>query len=168
MKNKLVQKIGRLLMQFQPVSICIIDDVEAYFNENMLNLASVNGEYNFERWTHLSGGKLNDLMRNPRDIVILDIKGIVDKEIAKDGFDVARLLKRNTESYVVTTSAHQYHLKNRDDYGDFIITDRLMTPVDFVEQLNLIVEDFLDKKIRPYQRLFFRAGFKLCSKVILT
>jgi len=163
MKNDLILGFGKLLMKLQPLTICIVDDVETYFNEGMLNFASVHGQITFERWSKVDKISLKNLVSKPRDIVILDIKGIVDPAIAKDGFDIANYLMKNTPSFIVTTSAHKFKLQNINNYGDYVITDRLMTPLDFVEELNSIIDVYIKMKLKPYKKLLFRIGFTIAK-----
>jgi hypothetical protein len=167
MKSKKTMLFGKILMKIQPLKICIIDDVESYFNKTMLNIASADGNLIFERWDKIGELELKNLVQSPRDIVILDIKGIVDPAIGKDGFDIAKHLHQNTPSYIVTTSAHKFKLKNRDYYGDYVLTERLLTPIDFIDELNYIISDYLEKRIKPYQKLIFKMGLKLAKKALL-
>jgi hypothetical protein len=161
MKNSLTFKFGKLLMRFSPLKICIIDDVATYFNEDMLKLAKVNMNIKFERLYSINTSKLASLVKSPPDIFILDIKGIVENDVGKDGFDIAKHLSENTPSFIVITSAHQFHLKNRKHYGDYTLTERLLTPIDFAEELNLIIKTYLEEKLKFYKKIFFKMGFKI-------
>jgi len=164
MKSKNITWVGKLLMKIQPIRICIIDDVDSYFNKTMLNLAGADGNLIFERWNKIGELELKNLVQSPRDIVILDIKGIVDREIGKDGFDIAKYLHENTPSYIVTTSAHKFKLKNRSYYGDYVLAERLLTPLDFIDELNFIIGDYLETRLKPYRKLLFKVGLKLAQK----
>ncbi|RAR75689.1 hypothetical protein [Flavobacterium aciduliphilum] len=158
MKNGGFNKIGKLLMKISPMKIIIIDDVKSYFNENMLSIASANGNISFERYYKCDGILLKNLIENPRDILIIDIKGTVTEDIGKDGFNVASHVFNNTNTFVATTSAHKFHLKNRENYGDYIISERLMTPVDFCEELNIMIEKYLKQKTKIYQKVIYKLG----------
>jgi hypothetical protein len=158
MKNGLFGKIGLLVMKLSPIKVIIIDDVDTYFNEQMLSIASANGTITFERYTQCDSNLLKSLVSNPRDILIIDIKGTVSGDIGKDGFDVAKHVFLNTQTYVAVTSAHKYHLRNRTNYGDYVMEDRLLTPIDFTEELNSMIDKYLKKKISIYQKIGFRFG----------
>ena len=158
MKNKYTNRLGKFLLKLTPLKVCIIDDTKAYFNEQMLLTASASGEYCFEREFKCNSIILNDLLKYPRDIVIIDIKGTTTEDIGKDGFDVAKVLLQKTSSFIVTTSAHKFHLKNRDQYGDYVITDRLLTAIDFIEELETISSIYLKRKIKFYQKITFKVG----------
>lgn len=166
MKVKLKTTLGRLLMKLGKIKICIIDDEEIYFNENSINLAKENGFHHIERHYNLDSLLFSDLQKSPRDIVILDIQGITSPEVAKDGLHAASSLVRNTCSYIVVTSAHQFHLTNRITEVDYIIEDRLLTTADFLEILTLIVEDYLSKKTSFYKKVIFKFGFSLARQGI--
>lgn len=158
MKNGVVGKLGLGLMKLNPIRVIIIDDVETYFNHQMLSIAGANGTISFERYNLCDVNLLNSMVSNPRDILIIDIKGTVSADIGKDGFDIAKHIFQNTTTFVAVTSAHKYHLKNRTNYGDYIMEDRLLTPVDFTEELNSMVGQYLKKKKRIYQKIGFRLG----------
>ena len=150
-------------MKAQPLDICIADDVKAYFNEQMLELAKAAGYRGIRRLYHIDKTVLNELLDNPPDIIILDIKDVVDPEIAKDGFDIARLLRKNTNVFIVITSAHKYKMRNIQLYCDYILEDRLLTPVDFIDELETIISTLLNRKMRFYKKTIFRLGFKLAK-----
>jgi hypothetical protein len=158
MKNGFFYNTGLVLMKISPLKICIIDDVKTYFNEQMLNVAAAKGNISFERYYKCDATLLNSLVSNPRDVLIIDIKGTPTPDIGKDGFDIAQHVFQNTSTYVVITSAHKYHLKNRENYGDFILTERLLTPIDFTKELNNIIENYLRQKLRIYQKVVYRLG----------
>jgi len=167
MKNGIASSIGKTLMKINPVSVVIIDDVKSYFNPTMLSIAGANGNINFERYQRCDATLLKNLVERPRDILIVDIKGTVTDDVGKDGFDIAKHIYNNTNTFVATTSAHKFHLKNREAYGDHVIAERLMTPVDFTEEINLIIGLYLKKKAKFYQKLVFKAGkylFKYSSQ----
>lgn len=158
MKNGILSNTGKFFMKLSPLRIIIIDDVKSYFNENMLSIASANGNISFERYYKCDGILLKNLVENPRDILIMDIKGTVTSDIGKDGFDVANHIYKNTNTFVTTTSAHKFHLKNRENFGDYIISERLMTPIDFCEEINIIIDKYLKQKTKINQKLFFKLG----------
>jgi hypothetical protein len=158
MKNGISSSIGKVLMKINPIKIIIIDDVKSYFNPNMLAIASANGNITFERYYKCDSILLKNLVENPRDILIMDIKGTVTDDIGKDGFDVAGHVYKNTNTFVVTTSAHKFHLKNRENYGDYVISERLMTPVDFCDEVNIMIEKYLKQKSKFYNKVIFKLG----------
>lgn len=158
MKNGFFANTGKFFMKLNPLKVIIIDDVKSYFNENMLSIASANGHIAFERYYKCDGILLKNLVENPRDILIIDIKGTVTSDIGKDGFDVANHVFKNTNTFVTTTSAHKFHLKNRENFGDYIISERLMTPVDFCEEINIIIDKYLRQKTKFNQKIIFKLG----------
>jgi len=158
MKNGIIGKIGNGLMKLSPIKVIIIDDVESYFNEQMLSIAGASGTISFERYPICDSNLLKSLISNPRDILIIDIKGTASSDIGKDGFDIAKHVFQNSPTYVAVTSAHKYHLKNRTNYGDYIMEDRLLTPIDFTEELNSMIDNYLRKKKKIYQKIGFRLG----------
>lgn len=166
MKHKLKSKLGKFLMKLNMVNIAIVDDEDAYFNENMLETANNSGFTNIDRFNHIDQERLNQFQINPYDIIILDVKGIVDENIAKNGLHVASILHKTTETYIVITSSHQFHLNNRMMEADYYIEDRLLTNVDFVNEIIHITEDFISKKTKFYQKILFKYGFKLLKATV--
>ncbi|MCL6267444.1 hypothetical protein [Flagellimonas myxillae] len=158
MKNKLISSLGKTLMRLQPLKVVIVDDVKTYFNEQMLNLAMANGNLKIERYYKCDQNLLNSFANVERDIIILDIKGTIDKNLGNDGFDIARYLANNTNTFIVITSAHKYHLKNQNNFGDYVLEERLLTPIDFVEELNHIINLYLKNKIGFYKKGIYRVG----------
>ncbi|PQJ78514.1 hypothetical protein [Polaribacter porphyrae] len=168
MKNKALHSLGKGLMKLSPIKVIIIDDVGTYFNEQMLSVASANGNITFERYRKCDSTLLKSLVSNPRDILIMDIKGTVTKDVGKDGFDVTKYVFENTNTFVVITSAHKHHLKNQKNYGDYVIVDRLLTPIDFCEEMNEIIDIYLKRKISFYKKLSYKIGKSFIRKKLLT
>lgn len=164
MKNKALHSLGKGLMKLSPIKIIIIDDVATYFNEQMLSVAGANGNVSFERYKKCDATLLKSLVSNPRDILIMDIKGTVTKDIGKDGFDVTKHIFENTNTFVVITSAHKHHLKNQSNYGDYIIEDRLLTPIDFSDEVNEIINIYLKRKISFYKKITYKLGKSMIKK----
>ncbi|MEX2410761.1 MAG: hypothetical protein WD607_05195 [Candidatus Paceibacterota bacterium] len=158
MKNGILGTIGTGIMKLSPIKVIIIDDVSSYFNEQMLSIASANSAVTFERYEVCDAILLKNLISNPRDILIIDIKGTVSQDIGNDGFDVAKHVYENTSTFVAVTSAHKYHLKNRTSYGDYVLEDRLMTPIDFCHELNNMIEIYLKIKLKVYKKISYRIG----------
>jgi hypothetical protein len=98
----------------------------------------------------------------------MDIKGTVTKDIGKDGFDVTKHVFENTNTFVVITSAHKHHLKNQNNYGDYIIESRLLTPLDFCDEMNEIIDIYLKRKITFYKKLTYKIGKSMIKKKLLT
>ena len=167
MKNKPLNSLGKGLMKLSPIKIIIIDDVATYFNEQMLSIASSSGNISFERYKKCDATLLKSLVSNPRDILIMDIKGTVTKDIGKDGFDVAKYVYENTNTFVTITSAHKYHLKNQNNYGDYILEDRLLTPIDFSDEINNIIDIYLKKKTSFYKKTIYKLGKSIVRKKLL-
>jgi len=166
MKHKILNKSGKLLMKLNPLKICIIDDEDIYFNKNMIDIANNTGFTHIDRYNKIDASLFKKLQTNPYNILILDIKGITEPDVAKDGLHVATTLHRTTDSYIVMTSAHQYHLNNKLTSVDYIIEDRLLTATDFVDYLIEIVNDCLTKKVSFYKNIGFKIGFALMKKGI--
>ncbi len=166
MGKGVLNSFGKGLMKLTPIKVIIIDDVATYFNEQMLSIASANGNLTFERHKKCDATLLKSLVANPRDILIVDIKGTTTPDIGKDGFDIARHVFENTNTFVAITSAHKYHLKNQKEYGDYIIEDRLLTPIDFTNEINHIIDILLKRKIRIYKKLTYRIGKSLIKKAL--
>ena len=165
MKHKMINGLGRLLMKINALSICIVDDEEIYFNAAMIKTAKNAGFTRIERYQKIDRDLLNRLQEQSYDIVILDIKGITDPAVAKDGMQVASLLNRTTNSYVVITSAHQFHLVNEMTNVDYVIENKLLTSADFIDELIEIVDDFISRKSTFYKNLLFKTGFSMVKKV---
>lgn len=161
MKLKLLHSLSKALQYIQPLNILIVDDVESYFNEDMIKAANSAGYNRITRYYNIDKELLKKIIENPVDIIILDIKGIVNTEIAKDGFDIAKLLYKNTNTFIVITSAHKYKLRNEHREFDYIINSRLLTQVDFIDELYTITGEYLDRKIKFYNKILLRLGYKL-------
>jgi len=166
MKIKLTNTIGRWLMALDAPKICIIDDEEIYFNDDLLNLAKESGFKKIERHQLVDSVLLKNLLEDPRDIIILDVKGVTTPNVAKDGLHLASSLANKTNSYIVITSAHKFHLTNRATDVDYVIEDRLLTAVDFLSELTNIVEGYLARKSSFYKRIAFKTGFALAKQGI--
>lgn len=158
MKNGILNSLGKILMKLSPVKIVIIDDVSTYFNEQMLSIASANGNITFERYNKCDSILLKSLVSNPRDILIMDIKGTVSKDIGKDGFDVSSHIINNTSTFVAITSAHKFQLRNRSNQVDYVIEDRLLTPIDFSDEINIMIDKYLKTKIKVYGKISYKLG----------
>lgn len=154
-------KIGKWLMRRGRLRIVIADDEEVYFNERMLRVAGNAGYHGIERTTRVTHEVLAKWLKKPPDIVILDIRNVCDPDVAKDGVELARTLLRETNSMIVITSAHKFHLRKSFPDVDYIIENRHLTSVDFVDELSNIVEKYLTRKTRFYKHLSFRIGMSL-------
>jgi hypothetical protein len=161
MKESLLVKCGKFLMKKGKLRVCIIDDQETYFSENMLKLVRAAGFTHIERHYLVDEKLLKNLLENPPEIVILDIKGVAAPSVAKDGFGIAKTLYVKTDSYIVITSAHQFFLSDTHKSYDYMIKQRILTAVDFIEELTTIVENYLRAKSKFYQKIVFRVGFAL-------
>jgi len=166
MKHKSLQGIGKFLMKLNNVNICIVDDEDIYFNSDMLNIASNAGFNKIDRHSKIDTSLLSRLQKKPYDIVILDVRGITEPDVAKDGMQIASLLSRTTSSYIVITSAHQFHLVNEMTKVDYIMENKIQTTADFVDELIEIVDDFLKKKSSLYKKVLFKVGFSMLKKSV--
>lgn len=168
MKNGILNGLGKSLMKLSPVKIVIIDDVSTYFNDQMLSIASANGNITFERYSICDSILLKSLVSNPRDILIMDIKGTVSKDIGKDGFDIASHIINNTSTFVAITSAHKYQLRNRSNQVDYVIEERLLTPIDFSDEINIMIDRYLKTKIKIFGKISYKLGKTLFKYGIST
>lgn len=164
MKHKALKGVGKFLMKLNNVNICIVDDEDAYFNRDMLEVANDFGFSNIDRYSKIDAALLKRLQKKPYDIVILDVQGITEPEVAKDGMQVASLLNRTTSSYIVITSAHKFQLINDMTKIDYVIENKLLTLADFIDELIDIVDDYINKKTSFYKSIFFKVGFSMVKK----
>lgn len=167
MRESNLVRIGKWLMKHNRLSICIVDDEGIYFNSEMLKIAAAAGFGGIERYPCVTADLLTDLLTNPRDIVILDIQGVTEPSVAKDGFEVAGRLFKSTRSYVAVTSAHTHRLQKAYKEFDYVIEERLLTGVDFVDELEFMISDYLGRKTWFYKKLLFRTGFGLARGALL-
>ena len=117
MKIQFLLRLGRRLMRLGSIHIVIVDDEDSYFTPQMISLANAAGYKKIKRLNKVTNEELTSWIKLPPDIIILDVKGIVDPFIAKDGIDVAARLSRETSAYIVITSAHQFHRARGRDRG---------------------------------------------------
>jgi hypothetical protein len=167
MKQRLLFRIGQQLTRISPLRICIIDDEETYFNEMMLKAAAAAGFPNIERHYKVDMKLFTELMEKPPDIIILDIRGITDDNVGSDGWDIAMALYNKSNCYVVITSAHSYQIGHSHKYYDYQINNRLLTAVDFINELHKIIDDYINIKIRFYKKIMFKFGYHLVKKALL-
>ncbi len=167
MKNKPQLSAGKLLMKLGKLRICIIDDEAGNFNPQMLQLASDAGFKHVERYHKIDKVLLSNLLKSPPDIIILDIKNVTTSDVAKDGFGVAKVLYEQTNTFIVITSAHKFHLHEYHKSYDYVMQQRLLTAVDFLDELNKIIEIYLSNKIRFYQKAVFRLGYAVAKKALI-
>ncbi len=100
MKISAVVATGKWLMKLSGFRITIIDDQDAYFNDSMLNAAKAIGFNRIERLYRVDQPTLQRLLNDPPHILVLDIKGVSDRDVAKDGLALCALFKKNTKCYV--------------------------------------------------------------------
>ena len=166
MKHKPLSKIGKFLIKLDAYKICIVDDEEIYFNTKMLTAAKKAGFEKIDRYTIVNSRLHNKMLTDYYDLIILDIKGCTDEEVARDGLSLAASLSKRISSYIAITSAHQYHLSNETITADYVIENRSLTNVDFIEVLHIMVADSLEKKVKWYKKILFKIGFSLLKKNI--
>lgn len=167
MKSNLIYRFAKLLMIKGKLRICIIDDEEAYFTPQMIELANSVGFNLIERFFKVDRDLMKNLIDSPRDIVILDIKGISAPTVASDGMKIGKLIYDQTRSFVVLTSAHKFHLSEHHKSYDYVIQDRVLTAIDFIEELNHITERYLQYKIKFFKKIVFRVGYQIAKKSII-
>lgn len=161
MKIKFLSKWLVAFERFFALRIVIVDDTAAYFNEQMVNAASLRGLGRIERLFQVDSAVLESFLAKPPDIIILDVKGTTLPDVAKDGLALAAYLSKSISSYIVVTSAHKYHLTNRVVGVDYILEQRLLTVVDFLKQLEKIRLDCLTRKKRFYQNIGLRLAISM-------
>lgn len=166
MKHKTITWLGKVLMKLDSPKICIVDDEDIYFNEPMLTAAKNSGINKIERHSTIGTELLNRMQKHPFDILILDVKGITEPHIAKDGMHVASLITRTTNTYVAVVSAHQFHLINAMGDVDYYIENKIMTITDFIDELYIIIDEYLQKKSSFYKKILFKIGYSLLKKTL--
>lgn len=167
MKEKFTHKLGQWLLRRGKFTVCIIDDEEAFFTPEMVNIASRSGFDLIERHTSCDQNLLEDLIANPRDVLILDVKGIVAPPVAQDGLALAEYIYKHTPTYVALTSAHSFQMGEFHKNYDRLISDRFLTALDFVSVLNSILDDYLNRKASFYKRISLRVGTFIIRKSAL-
>ncbi|GJI98923.1 hypothetical protein RugamoR57_56410 [Duganella caerulea] len=163
MHKKYIVALGKWMMHRNALSIGIVDDEDAYFNEKMIAAAGMAGFSGIERHKIVDQQFYNRLLSVPYDIIILDVKGSVSPEVAVDGLALAKNLKENTHTYIVITSAHQFHLSNQNACADYVIEQRTLTTVDFVNEIKMIIENYLNENLRFYKKIAFKTGYFLAK-----
>lgn len=153
--------LGKWCMRKGKLKIVIADDEAAYFTKKMLSTAKNAGYHGVERLQQIDAAMLQQLLRHPPHIVILDVRNVCTPDVAKDGIELARMLLRETPSMVVITSAHHFHLRSTLTNIDHIIESRKLTAVDFVNELSVIVDKYMSTKSRFYQHWFMKVGMAL-------
>lgn len=167
MRDRFVVSLGKKLMGAGRLRICIIDDQPTYFNDQMLAIARAAGFSHIVREYVVDNDRLERLLSNPPDIIILDIKGVTDGKSAKDGWGIAKLMFDRTSAYVVVTSAHRFFLHETHRDYDYLIEDRFLTGVDFVEELVRIADRYLRSKARFWAKPVFRLGLFLARRALI-
>ena len=160
MKDKLLLAIARQFIKRGHLKILIVDDKNDFFNETILSVSRAIG-YNIERCYYIDEPRLEQIIKSPPDLIILDIKDICDPKVAKDGFQIASLLTGNTNSYVALTSSHMFHLESIHKAYDYIIGQRLLTALDFNSELEIMIDEYLSTKVRFYNKVLLRVGLKI-------
>lgn len=161
MKIPFLSKAASILAQYAQLEIVIVDDNSSYFDDAMVKAAKTHGLGRIKRLYQVDRVVLNQLVQNPPDVVILDVKGTTSADVAKDGLELAAHLFKTTSSYIVVTSAHKHHLSNRTAAVDYVMEQRLLTVVDFLHELRQIRDDCMSRKKRFYQNIGLRAAMLL-------
>jgi hypothetical protein len=167
MREKITFLIGKKLMKLSNIRICIIDDkYSIYFSEEKVSLLEFAG-YKVERIEYIdSRDTLDRLLMSPPDILVLDIKGIADPSLAKDGFDLATIFNKETKSYIVVTSEDLYQLENiRRNYDD--VLPRELSAVELYEHMEKMIKKMIELKYNFYQGVTLKIGMKLIKKSAL-
>lgn len=141
--------------------ILIADDEASYFTPKMLEAARHAGYHGIKRVPQIDQETLSSILKEPPNIIVLDVKGVCPPEIAKDGIELARMLVRETPSMIVITSAHHFHLRVTLTNVDHIIESRKLTAVDFVNEISVIVSKYMSRKARFYQHIAMKTGIAL-------
>lgn len=158
-------KIGRAIFRRYQPSFVIVDDVKTNFGPVLLRHASASGYQKIDRIYFVKSKELSRLVKpDGYDVIILDIKGVVDTSIAKDGLQLSELIRRTNSAYLALTSAHQYQLDKRTLSADRIIEDKIMTAVDFVKVLDEITEDLIERKLKLFRRFALKISLFAIKK----
>lgn len=155
--------LGKFLTRLGSLRIVIADDEDSYFNPKMIECARASGFSRIERISFVTHDIFHLWLKKNPDIIILDVKNVVDETVAKDGIEMARTLSRLTKSMVVVTSAHQQKLRNAYVDIDYFIENRQLTSSDFIDELTKITEFYLQEKSRFYKNLFLKWGLRLLN-----
>ncbi len=166
MKHKPIVYISKQLMKWGDYKICIIDDEDIYFNKTMIRMAKEAGFVNIDRYSTVNDRLHKKILSDYYDLIILDVRGSTEPSVAKNGISLASSLSKRISSYIAITSAHQYHLSNETIKADYIIENRTLTNVDFIEVLHVMVADSLDRKVSFYKKILFKVGFALFKQSI--
>lgn len=150
-------------MQKNHLSIVIADDQDVYFNKKMIMTAEAAGYHGIRRINFIDQALFAEILRNPPDIFITDVRGVCSQDVAKDGIELARVLVRETHSMIVITSAHKFHLNNAQLAVHHIIENRNLTSADFVNELSLIIEKLLKEKISFWKKIGFKIGWRAAN-----
>ncbi|MDX1489879.1 MAG: hypothetical protein R3332_01220 [Pseudohongiellaceae bacterium] len=156
-------KFGKFLMAKGALRVVIADDEDAYFNERMIGSAKLAGFPGIERIDFVTHDIFQSWLKDSPEIIILDVMNVVDEEIAKDGIELARTLKANTNSMLIVTSAHEQQLKNSLAHIDYFIENRKLTSSDFIYELNKIMDHYINVKSKFYKNVSLKIGMKLAS-----
>lgn len=167
MKENLTFALGKWLMEKGNFRIVIVDDEDVYFGPKLLAIAKHAGYGAIERYSKVDADLHKKLCNRPPQILILDVKNVVDPDIATDGLELSEHLAQVTPSFIAVTSAHRYHLNNRVTKVDYIIESRVLTGVEFVAELRNMTEKCLSTKIRFYSKIAFRVGFAAAKKSLV-
>jgi len=166
LKNKIVVALGKKLMSLGKYKICIVDDEKAYFTKPMVQAAKKAGFSVIDRYYSVDKKLLTKFQNNHYDLIILDVRGSTEEDIAKDGIELAVMLKRTTPCCIAITSAHQFYLRNKMKDIDYVIENRTLTVTDFIDTINDVVTYSLDKHYTFYKKIIFRVGFTLAKQNI--
>jgi CheY-like chemotaxis protein len=122
--------------------IVVVDDEEESFPYKLLQ----NDGYTIEWWEKVDSPKLQRLENGDFDIIVLDIMGVVDKEISKDdGIGVLKRIKNvNQHQLIVAFSGQSYDLSKTEFWK--LADDTLSKPVTFI-QCKEVLDNLIKTKI---------------------
>lgn len=122
--------------------IVVVDDEEESFPCRLLQ----DDGYTIEWWSKVDSPKLKRLENGDFDIIILDIMGVVDKEISKDdGIGILKRIKNvNNHQLVVAFSGQSYDLSKTEFWK--LADEALSKPVTFV-QCKEVLDNLIKTKI---------------------
>lgn len=111
------------------IKILVIDDEEDSFPYKALK----DDGYTIDWWDKIDKHKLNRLVNNDFDIIILDIIGVVDESISRDGgIGILKYIKKNNKSqFVVAFSGHAYDLSKTEFWK--LADEAITKPISLIE-----------------------------------
>jgi hypothetical protein len=158
MKDDFLVGIGRWLIAVTGLRIAILGDRSTYFNRNLVAAAEALGFAAVERHYRIDDELLHELIIKPPDILMIDVDGVFDKDVARSGSYIAWLMRRYTNAYTAVTSTSSKFSCEAHMEFDYLIDREFLTPVDFAAEIRKIMGRCLCTRVRLWRKLFFQLG----------